>query len=200
MEFTQVLPVRDCSGTMVRYPHVMSVSTERKEARQVMPALGAVRLFDSGVLWRRLSHFDLLEVWSRGIKGVLSLVILTLLTALTGGALKTLWEIRLLIDHPAEVVLRQVIVNTLMLLALVEVFKTTVTYFREGRVKVTFIVDTILVVMLTEVISQWFKGGDWQPLAILCIILLILGIVRIMAVRWSPTPRAEPHDATRVDL
>lgn len=154
-----------------------------------MLGLEAVRLFDGEALWHRLLHLDQLEVWNRGMKGVLSLVMLTLLTALTGGALKTLWDIRLLIDHSVEVVLRQVIVNTLMLLALVEVFKTTVTYFREGRVKVTFIVDTILVVMLTEVISQWFKGGDWQALAVLCGILLILGIVRVMAVRWSPTLR-----------
>lgn len=165
-----------------------------------MPALEVARLFDSGVLRQRVCHLDLLEVWNRGIKTVLSLVILTLLTALAGGALKTFWEVPLLIDHSAEVVLRQVIVNTLMLLALVEVFKTTVTYFREGRVKVTFIVDTILVVMLTEVISQWFKGGDWQALAILCAILLVLGVVRIMAVRWSPTLRTETHDAMRVDL
>jgi uncharacterized membrane protein (DUF373 family) len=165
-----------------------------------MPALEAGHLFDGGVLRKRLSHLDPLEVWNRGIKGVLSLVILTLLTALAGGAVKTFWEIRLLMDHSAKVVLRQVIVNTLMLLALVEVFKTTVTYFREGRVKVTFIVDTILVVMLTEVISQWFKGGDWQPLAVLCGVLLILGIVRVMAVRWSPTLRTAAHDAMRVDL
>ncbi len=134
------------------------------------------------------------------MKGVLSLVILTLLTALTGGALKTFWDIRLLLDHSAEVVLRQVIVNTLILLAIVEVFKTTVTYFREGRVKVTFIVDTILVVMLTEVISQWFKGGDWQALTVLCGIVLVLGIVRVMAVRWSPAFRTEPHDSVPHDL
>jgi uncharacterized membrane protein (DUF373 family) len=160
-----------------------------------MATLESVPQFDGHVLWSRLSHLDPLEVWNWGMKGVLSLVMLTLLTALTGGALKTFLEIRLLVDHSAEVVLRQVIVNTLMLLALVEVFKTTVTYFREGRVKVTFIVDTILVVMLTEVISQWFKGGDWQALTVLCGILLILGVVRVMAVRWSPTLRTGPHDA-----
>ena len=165
-----------------------------------MAALEAARLFDSGVLWRRISHLDPLEVWSVAIKGVLSLVIVTLLTALTGGTLKTLWDIRLLIDHSAEVVLRQVIVNTLILLAIVEVFKTTVTYFREGRVKVTFIVDTILVVMLTEVISQWFKGGDWQALTALCGIVLVLGTVRVIAVRWSPALRTEPHDSIHYDL
>lgn len=165
-----------------------------------MSALEALRQFDGELLWRRLSHLDLLEMWGTGMKGVLSLVMLTLLTALTGGALKTLWEVRLLIDHSAEVVLRQVIVNTLMLLALVEVFKTTVTYFREGRVKVTFIVDTILVVMLTELISQWFKGGDWYPLTVLLGILVILSVVRVMAVRWSPTIGTRSHDTGPGDL
>lgn len=165
-----------------------------------MAALEAARQFDDGVLWYRISHLDPLEVWSVAIKGVLSLVIVTLLTALTGGALKTLWDIRLLVDHSAEIVLRQIIVNTLILLAIVEVFKTTVTYFREGRVKVTFIVDTIMVVMLTEVISQWFKGGDWQALTVLCGIVLVLGIVRVMAVRWSPALRTEPHDSVHHDL
>ena len=62
-----------------------------------------------------------------------------------------------LFTEPLEQVFRQLIVDTLIILAIVEVFKTTVTYFSEGRVKVTFIVDTILVVMLTEVISKWFS-------------------------------------------
>ena len=165
-----------------------------------MPILESLRLPDDGTFRRKLSQFDVLEVSTWGIKGVLSLVILTLLTALTGGALKTFWEIRLLIDHSAEIVLRQVIVNTLILLAIVEVFKTTVTYFREGRVKVTFIVDTILVVMLTEVISQWFKGGDWQALTVLCGILLVLGIIRVMAVRWSPALRTAAKDIVHTDM
>jgi uncharacterized membrane protein (DUF373 family) len=165
-----------------------------------MPALEALRLSDGGVLWRRVAHLDPLEVWSWGIKGVLSLVILTLLTALTGGALKTFFDIWLLVDHSADIVLRQVIVNTLILLAIVEVFKTTLTYFSEGRVKVTFIVDTVLVVMLTEVISQWFKGGDWQALTVLCGILLVLGIVRVMAVRWSPALRTGANDVVHNDL
>ncbi len=132
--------------------------------------LESLRLFDEKTARRRLSQLDLLEVWTWGMKGVLSLVILTLLTALTDGALKTFWDIRLLMDHSAEVVLRQVIV------------------------------DTILVVMLTEVISQWFKGGDWQALAVLCGILLVLGIIRVMAVRWSPALRTAATDIGHNDL
>ena len=101
--------------------------------------------------------------------------------------IKTFLDLRLLFDNPVEVALRHVIVDTLILLAVVEVFKTTLTYFTEGRVKVTFIVDTILVVMLTEVISQWFKGGAILQLAVLGGILVTLAVIRILAVRCSPT-------------
>jgi uncharacterized membrane protein (DUF373 family) len=151
------------------------------------PKLGQLRVKESYRDLREFSWADLMEIWQWGMKGVLSLVILTLLTALAFGAVKTFWGIRLLIDHSVEAGLRQIIVDTLMLLAIVEVFKTTVTYFSEGRVKVRFIVDTILVVMLTEVISQWFKGESWHALAVLGGILLTLGFIRVLAVRWSPT-------------
>lgn len=125
--------------------------------------------------------------WIKGIKFVLSLLILTILVALTGGVVKTFLDLRLLFDNPVEVALRHIIVDTLILLAVVEVFKTTLTYMTEGRVKVTFIVDTILVVMLTEVISQWFKGGNIPQLAVLGGILVTLAVIRVLAVRCSPT-------------
>ena len=97
-----------------------------------------------------------------------------------------LTDIGLLLHAPVEIGLRQIIVDTLILLAVVEVFKTTLTYFSEGRVKVTFIVDTILVVMLTEIISLWFKDADHMKLLSLGAILLALGAIRVVAVRCSP--------------
>lgn len=129
---------------------------------------------------------DLTDLWMKGIKTVLSLLILTILIALTGGVVKTFLDIGLLLHAPVEVGLRQMIVDTLILLAVVEVFKTTLTYFSEGRVKVTFIVDTILVVMLTEIISLWFKEADQMKLLSLGAILLALGAIRVVAVRCSP--------------
>lgn len=129
---------------------------------------------------------DVTKLWMRGIKLVLSFLILTILAALAGGVAKTFLDLGLLLSHPVEVALRQVIIDTLILLAVVEVFKTTLTYFSEGRVKVTFIVDTILVVMLTEVIAQWFKGGSLIHLAVLGGILLTLSAMRVLTVRFSP--------------
>ena len=139
--------------------------------------------------------WDLTAVWMRGIKLVLSLLILTILLALAGGVAKTFLDLGMLLPHPVEVALRHIIVDTLLLLAVVEVFKTTLTYFSEGRVKVTFIVDTILVVMLTEVISQWFKGAHLNEFAVLGVVLLTLAVIRVLAVRFSPA-----HGDTSPDL
>ncbi|MDX1411044.1 MAG: phosphate-starvation-inducible PsiE family protein [Nitrospirales bacterium] len=130
---------------------------------------------------------DMTQIWVQGVKIVLSMLILTILTALAGGVVKTFVGLEKLFTEPLEIVLRELIVNTLILLAIVEVLKTTLTYFSEGRVKVTFIVDTILVVMLTEVISQWFKEAHLIQWSILGGILVALAIVRVVAVRWSPT-------------
>lgn len=129
---------------------------------------------------------DLTKLWAKGIKLVLSLLIVTILAALTGGVAKTFLDLGLLLRSPVEVALRQIILDTLIILAVVELFKTTLTYFSEGRVKVTFIVDTILVVMLTEVIAQWFKGGELTHLAVLGATILTLGVMRVLAVRFSP--------------
>ena len=133
-----------------------------------------------------MRSLDLMNVWTWGIRLILSMLTLTILTALAGGVLMTFLDIGLIFHRPMEEALRQVLIDTLILLAVVEVFKTTLTYFSEGRVKVTFIVDTILVVMLTEVISEWFKGESLVHMAALGVILLVLGAMRVVAVRCSP--------------
>jgi hypothetical protein len=42
--------------------------------------------------------------------------------------------------------------------------------------------------MLTEVISEWFKGVHVEQFAVLGVILLALAAIRVLAVRFSPTP------------
>jgi uncharacterized membrane protein (DUF373 family) len=137
---------------------------------------------------------DLTHFWMKGIQVVLSLLIVTILLGLTGGVIRIFLNLQTLFSHPIEQALRHLIVDTLIILAIVEVFKTTLTYFSEGRVKVTFIVDTILVVMLTEIISKWFSEAPVSQWITLGGILIILGIIRIVAVQWSPTKIEQAPD------
>jgi uncharacterized membrane protein (DUF373 family) len=117
-------------------------------------------------------------------------LLLLILATLVGGILAVAWELRRLFVEDVELVLRHVLIGILILLAVVEVFKTTLAYLTEGRVKVTFIVDTILVVMLTEIISLWLRGGDWRSFVLLLAVIGGLAGVRVLAVRFSPSA---PH-------
>jgi len=130
--------------------------------------------------------YDIMRVWEAGTRIILSFLTLTILLGLAGGVVKTFLDLRLLLSTGVEVALRQVLVDTLTLLAVVEVLKTTLTYCSDGRVRVTFIIDTVLVVMLTELISRWFTSGEWNQFAILGGIILMLGVMRIIAIRYSP--------------
>jgi uncharacterized membrane protein (DUF373 family) len=126
------------------------------------------------------------------IRVALSGLLLLILATLVGGIAAVGWELRKLFLEDFERVLRHVLIGILILLAVVEVFKTTLAYLTEGRVKVTFIVDTILVVMLTEVISLWLRGGDWRSFTLLLVVIAGLAGVRVLAVRFSPSGATPP--------
>src|SRR6185295_5928356 len=147
-----------------------------------------------------LRAYNIMRAWEIGTRFILSLLTFTILIGLAGGVIKTFIDLRLLLSADVEVALRQILVDTLTLLAVVEVLKTTLAYCSDGRVRVTFIIDTVLVVMLTEVISRWFTSGDWQQFTILGGILLTLGAMRIVAVRYSPAPTTVKQQAHQLGL
>jgi uncharacterized membrane protein (DUF373 family) len=141
-------------------------------------------------VWQRLpaiAGVDSPRLWTTAIKAVLNLLLaLILLTLLIGVAAVGL-ELAALGTASVDEVLQHVLIGVLMLLAIVEVFRTTLAYLTEGRVKVTFIVDTILVVMLTEILSLWLKGGEGAAFTLLLSVIAVLSGVRILAIRFSPS-------------
>jgi uncharacterized membrane protein (DUF373 family) len=125
------------------------------------------------------------------VPALLRLLIVVTLLGLFGGIIKTLLDLQLLFTNDLEIALRQLIINVLTLLAVVEVIKTALSYLVDGRVRVTFIVDTVLIVMLNEILTLWFKGIQFTELAALILIILTLIFIRILAIRFSPAGSEE---------
>ena len=123
---------------------------------------------------------------SKLISLLLVLLIFVVLLGFLGGIIKTFLDLQLLFHASVEEALRQLLLNVITLLAVVEIIKTVISYLTEGRVKVTYIVDTVLIVMLNEVISIWFKGPELDAVVILSIIILTLIVVRFIAIKFSP--------------
>jgi len=82
--------------------------------------------------------------------------------------------------------LKDLMINVLMVLAVLELFRTVKAYFTEGRVKVTYIIDTVLVVVITEIMGFWYRDLEAERLLLAIALVVALMGVRIMAIRFSP--------------
>ncbi|MEI7817127.1 MAG: phosphate-starvation-inducible PsiE family protein [Desulfuromonadales bacterium] len=117
---------------------------------------------------------------------VLSLLIVAILMAILAGIGCTFYDLRLILQQSFHSAFKIILVDILTVLAIVEVLRTALAYFTEGRVKVTYIIDTVMVTVLTEVMAFWYKEMEWQEVAMTILLVLSLACIRIIAVRFSP--------------
>jgi uncharacterized membrane protein (DUF373 family) len=80
------------------------------------------------------------------------------------------------------------IVTALMLLALLEVVRTLQAYLKLGRVRVTFILDTALVVLIGELMGLWFREYAPEKVVLGMGVIVTLVALRIVTMRFSPEP------------
>jgi|SRR3990167_8991502 len=121
------------------------------------------------------------------VRLILSVLILTIISGMLGGVVITILHLRLLFTMDIEHALRVIIIDALTILAVLEIFRTTLAYFSEGRVKVTYIIDTVIVVMVTEIMACWFKEFDLYKMGMLTILVLTLCVMRVFSVKYSPS-------------
>lgn len=72
---------------------------------------------------------------------------------------------------------------------MVELFRTVKSYFTEGRLKVTYIIDTAMVVVITEIIGFWYREIEMARVGLAIVLVVALMGVRIMAIQFSPKRR-----------
>jgi uncharacterized membrane protein (DUF373 family) len=116
----------------------------------------------------------------------LSLLIVVILMAIMAAIGCTAYDMRLVFQQSFHSAFKTIMVDMLTVLAIVEVLRTALAYFTEGRVKVTYIIDTVIVTVLTEVMAFWYKEMEWQEVAMIISLVLSLACIRIIAVRFSP--------------
>jgi uncharacterized membrane protein (DUF373 family) len=86
------------------------------------------------------------------------------------------------------------VTDLLSMFVVIELLKSVVEYFEIHRLKITFILDAALVFVLREVMIGLYKREmHAAEIAALAAMLLVLGAVRIAAVRFSPPERRASH-------
>lgn len=126
-------------------------------------------------------------------RSLLSLLMIVLLTGMAFGILRAgtdlLINSELFAATEMHGVIKELIINVLMILAVLELFRTVKAYFSEGRIRVTYIIDTALVVVITDLMGFWYREIEVTRVALAIALVMALMAVRIMAIRFSPKRR-----------
>jgi uncharacterized membrane protein (DUF373 family) len=138
-------------------------------------------------MWREEAiDLKITRFFESSARVLLSLLILAIMLAILAGIGCTFYDLRLILSGDFHSAFKSILVDMLTVLAVVEVLRTALAYFTEGRVKVTYIIDTVIVTVLTEVMAFWYRDMDWQEVAMIIALVLSLACIRIIAVRFSP--------------
>lgn len=129
---------------------------------------------------------DASRIFEGLVKVVLSILIMAILFTMGWAVFKLIFGLITAFKADVHESLKTVIVNSLTVLALLEVFRTALAYFSEGRIKVTYIIDTVLVVILTEVMAFWFRDIEQGKVFMMIALVLSLVVTRILTIRFSP--------------
>ncbi|MBI4744355.1 MAG: phosphate-starvation-inducible PsiE family protein [Actinobacteria bacterium] len=86
----------------------------------------------------------------------------------------------------------QILNDVLVVFVFLELFRSLLEYFKEERVKITYLADATLVFLFKEVwVSFFFSETQWIRMVSLASILLITSIIRTLAVIYSPSEEKE---------
>lgn len=116
------------------------------------------------------------------------LLIFFVVLVLAIGFVRLFWDVwTVMAGQELKEAFAYTVTHLLTFFIILELFKSLVEYFREHRLKLTFIIDATLVFILREVmISLYQHQSSPAQIAALALMVLVLGAVRTLAIIYSP--------------
>jgi len=140
------------------------------------------------VIERRRGMFLLTDTeWhTRTIQWIVGVLMLALYLWIGAGILSLLANLPDIIKNGWAYVAEHIIIDIVLILAALELIRILQSYLALGRVKVTFILDVALVVLIGELIGLWYKEYTLLEVGLHITVIAVLTLLRIVSIRFSP--------------
>ena len=136
------------------------------------------------------SRFLTSELYSYAVRAVTGTLIIVLCLWMIAGIISMLMAFLTIPESGWTGLAENTIISSLIMLALLEVIRTLQAYLMLGRVRVTFILDTALVVLIGELMGLWFREYAPEKVLLGLGVIMALVMLRIVTAKFSP----ETHD------
>jgi len=133
------------------------------------------------------SMHDIFNVSVRIIVIILTLFIIVVMAV---GLFQTIWEIKdYFLTKPIGQSFNVIVINILTFLVIIELFRSFVVYFETHRFRLNTMIDPAIVFVIRELIVKLYgqQNMSWETIAAFGFLLICLGVIRSLAVRYSPS-------------
>ncbi|AKB32530.1 hypothetical protein MSSIH_1840 [Methanosarcina siciliae HI350] len=130
---------------------------------------------------------DSIKLFKQVTDAITTVILYILLLALILGMAKTLLEIRFIIFESLESGFNHMVTSVLTVFIVIDLFKAFVDYHEHDRIKLTDITDATILIVLREIaVGLYSQKFGYEFILSLAVLLLVLGIIRVLAVKYSP--------------
>lgn len=130
---------------------------------------------------------DSIKLFKKVTDAISTIFLYILLLALIVGMAKTLLDIRFIIFESLESGFNHMVTSVLTVFIVIDLFKAFVEYHENDRIRLTDITDATIFIVLREIaVGLYSKEFGYQFILSLAALLLVLSIMRVLAVKYSP--------------
>jgi len=132
---------------------------------------------------------DTQVIFGKSLQVIIIILTLFIIAVLVVGLYQTLYEIKeFLFKRPIGQSFNVIVVDILTFLVIIELFRSFVAYFEVQRFRLSTMIDPAIVFVIRELIVKLYGEYDlgWQNITAFGFLLLCLGIIRSLAVKFSP--------------
>ncbi len=130
------------------------------------------------------------EMFNTAVQYIINVLIFYIIMLLIIGLGKMLFEVHTLFNgKPIGDAFTSLVTDILTFLVIIELFRSCIEYFKAHRFRLNNMMDPAIILVIREMIVSLYKSThlDLAELAGFSLLILSLGTVRTMAVRFSPT-------------
>lgn len=136
---------------------------------------------------------DSIKLFKKVTDIISTIFLYILLLALIVGMAKTLLDIRFILLESLESGFNHMVTSVLTVFIVIDLFKAFVDYQESDRIKLTDITDATILIVLREIaVGLYAQKFGYEFVLSLATLLLVLGIMRVLAVKYSPVKFQEP--------
>lgn len=143
-----------------------------------------------------LNRVSIPVIFDNVLKYIINILIIYIIIILMLSLGKTLYTIIILLDgEQIGLNLSHAITDILSFLVMIELFRSFIEYFKAKRIRLHSMIDPAIIFILRELIVQLYTHAELanRTLVEFGVLLLCLGVVRSLALLFSPEDGIRTH-------